>query len=180
VDILDSLDATFQHAHGVIAAVRPEQLADKTPCAEWTVRDLLAHMIGVVNGLGEAAAGRERTAFALAADPSAQFDAAAAAAMAAWRSPGVLDRVVDGGPGPMPGRVLAGINLLDTATHTWDLACATGQPPALPDDVARAALEASRQIISPEIRVGRFAAECTVPDGAGPTDQLVAFLGRQP
>jgi len=58
VDILDSLDATFQHAHGVIAAVRPEQLADKTPCAEWTVRDLLAHMIGVVNGLGEAAAGR--------------------------------------------------------------------------------------------------------------------------
>ena len=29
------------------------------------------------------------------------------------------------------GRVLAGINLLDTATHTWDLATATGHPTAL-------------------------------------------------
>jgi uncharacterized protein (TIGR03086 family) len=180
VDIIDSLDVTFQHAHGVITAVRPEQLSDKTPCAEWTVRDLLHHMIGVVRGLGEAAAGRDRTPFALGTDPAAQFDAAAAAAMVAWRSPGVLDRVVDGGPGPMPGRVLAGINLLDTATHTWDLASATGQRAALPDDVAVAALEASRQIISPEIRVGRFGPECAVLDGAGPTEQLVAFLGRQP
>ena len=41
----------------------------------------------------------------------------------------------------LPGRVLAGINLLDTATHTWDLATATGQPATLPDDVALTALE---------------------------------------
>jgi uncharacterized protein (TIGR03086 family) len=180
VDIIDSLDVTFQHAHGVIAGVRPEQLSDKTPCADWTVRDLLDHMIGVVSGLGDAAAGRERRPFELTADPTAQFDTAAAATMAAWRSPGVLDRVVDGGPGPMPGRVLAGINLLDTATHTWDLAVATGQPAALPDDVAVAALEVSRQIISPEIRPGRFGPERPVSGGADPTEQLVAFLGRQP
>ena len=32
----------------------------------------------------------------------------------------------------MPGRMLAGINLLDTATHTWDIATATGQPAQLP------------------------------------------------
>jgi uncharacterized protein (TIGR03086 family) len=180
VDIIDSLDSTFQHAHGVIAGVRPDQMGDRTPCPDWTVRDLLDHMIGVVSGLGAAAAGRARAPFELAPDPAAQFDAASASAMAAWRSPGALDRVVDGGPGPMPGRVLAGINLLDTATHTWDLATATGQPAALPDDVARAALEASRQIISPEIRVGRFGPECTAPDGAGPTERLVAYLGRRP
>jgi len=180
VDIIDSLDTTFRHAHGVIAGVRPDQLADRTPCTDWTVRDLLEHMIGVVSGLGAAAAGAERTPFVLGADPAAQFEAASVAAMAAWRSPGVLDRVIDAGPGPMPGRALAGINLLDTATHTWDLAMATGQPAGLPDDVAAAALEASRRIISPEIRPGRFGPECAAPDGAGPTDQLVAFLGRQP
>jgi hypothetical protein len=39
---------------------------------------------------------------------------------------------------------VGGINLLDTATHTWDLAVATVQPPGLPDDVAGAALEASQ------------------------------------
>ena len=90
--------------------------------------------------------------------------------MAAWRTPGVLDRVVDAGPGPMPGRVLAGINLLDTATHTWDLATATGQPAELPEPVAVAALEASGEIVSPELRPGRFGPEQAAPDGASTTD----------
>ena len=66
----------------------------------------------------------------------------------------------------MPGHALAGINLLDTATHTWDLATATGQPAALPDDVATAALEASRATITPEIRPGRFGPEVAAPAGA--------------
>jgi uncharacterized protein (TIGR03086 family) len=180
MDLIGSLDETFQHAEHVIAGVRAEQYGDKTPCAEWTVHDLLGHMIGVVAGLGAAAAGKAPEQFELARDPAVQFHAAAASTLAAWRTPGVLDRVVDAGPGPIPGRVLAGINLLDTATHTWDLATATGQPSALPDDVARAALEASVATITPEIRPGRFAAEIAVPAAASPTDRLVAFLGRTP
>jgi uncharacterized protein (TIGR03086 family) len=180
VDLLDALEQTFDHAHDVIAGVRADQHDDKTPCAEWTVRDLLDHMIGVVAGLGSAAAGKPPSPFVLAADPASQFQDAAAAALEAWRAPGVLEAIVDGGPGPMPGHVLAGINLLDTATHTWDLATATGQPAALPDDVATAALEASRTIVSPEIRTGRFGPELPASDGATPTEALVAFLGRTP
>jgi uncharacterized protein (TIGR03086 family) len=145
------------------------------------VRDLLSHTIGVVAGLGAAASGTAPTTdFALGTDPAAQFQDAAAVALAAWRTPGVLDKTVDAGPGPMPGRVLAGINLLDTATHTWDIATATGQPAKLPDGVAVAALEASRATISAEIRPGRFGPELPAPTNAGPTEQLVAFLGRQP
>jgi uncharacterized protein (TIGR03086 family) len=180
MDVIDSLDRTFRHAHGVISGVRPDQYDDKTPCAEWTVRDLLAHMIGVVAGLGAAAEGSPRQPFTLSDDPAGQFDAVAASTLAAWRAPGVLDRTVEFGPGPMPGRALAGINLLDTAAHTWDLATATGQPAALPDDVATDALEASVAIISPEIRNGRFGPEVPCPDGATPTERLVAFLGREP
>lgn len=177
---LDSLERTFQHAQGVIGGVRADQYGNTTPCEEWMVRDLLEHMIGVVAGMGAAAAGTPGGAFALGADPAAQFHDAAASALAAWRTPGALDRVVDSGAGPMPGRVLAGINLLDTATHTWDLATATGQPPALPETVATAALEASLATISPEIRPGRFGPEIAAPDGASTTERLVAFLGRTP
>jgi uncharacterized protein (TIGR03086 family) len=180
MDITDSLEQTFQHAHAVIGGVRSDQYDDRTPCEEWTVRDLLQHMIGVVTGLGAAAAGSPQSSFELGPDPAAQFQQAATSALAAWRAPGVMERIVDGGPGPMPGRVLAGINLLDTATHTWDLATATGQPAALPEDVAAAALEASEQIVSPEIRPGRFGPEVSVPADAAATDRLVAFLGRTP
>ena len=92
----------------------------------------------------------------------------------------MLDRVVDAGRGPMPGHVLASINLLDTATHTWDLATATGQDQELPADVASAAMEASRLIVDDEIRPGRFGPEQIAPDGASATQRLVAFLGRTP
>src|SRR5205823_8489455 len=67
MDVIDSLEQTFVHAHTVIGGVRADQHGERTPC-----------------------------------------DEAAAAALAAWRTPGVLDRVIDAGPGPMPGRVLAG------------------------------------------------------------------------
>jgi uncharacterized protein (TIGR03086 family) len=180
VELIDALEQTFDHAHGVIGNVRADQYDDPTPCSEWTVRDLLSHAIGVVAGLGAAAAGIAATKFELGADPAAQFSEAASSSLAAWRAPGVLDKIVDAGPGPMPGRVLAGINLLDTATHTWDIATATGQSSRLPDEVAQAALEASRATISPEIRSGRFGLEMPAPLGAGPTEHLVAFLGRQP
>lgn len=180
MELIDSLEQTFAHAHDVIAHVGAAQHGDKTPCEEWTVRDLLEHMIGVVAGLGAAAGGRPPAAFVLAEDSAAQFQDAAATALAAWRRPGVLDRVIDGGAGPMPGRVLASINLLDTATHTWDLATATRQPAELPDAVATAAVEASRMIVSPDTRPGRFGPELPAADGASTTQRLVAFLGRTP
>ena len=180
MELIDALDQTFQHAHGVIGGVRADQYDNTTPCEKWTVRELLEHTIGVVAGLGAAAAGTSGEKFALGSDPASQFDQASSATLAAWRAPGIMDQIIDAGPGPMPGRILAGINLLDTATHTWDIATATGQPAKLPDDVAAAALEVSRQIIGPEIRTGRFATEVETPQDAGPTEQLVAFLGRQP
>jgi uncharacterized protein (TIGR03086 family) len=180
MELIDALEQTFRHADGVIASVRADQYDDPTPCGDWVVRDLLSHTIGVVAGLGGAASGHPPAEFALGTDPAAQFREAAAAALSAWRTPGVLDTIIDAGPGPMPGRVLASINLLDTATHTWDIATSTGQPAQLPTGVAEAALEASRATISAEIRPGRFAPEVPAPPDGGPTEQLVAFLGRQP
>jgi uncharacterized protein (TIGR03086 family) len=180
MELIDALEQTFEHAHGVIGNVSAAQHDDPTPCPKWTVRDLLGHTIGVVAGLGAAAAGAAPTPFALGPDPASQFRQAADSALAAWRAPGVLDRIVDFGAGAMPGQVVAGINLLDTATHSWDIATATGQPAQLPEEVAVSALEVSRTTISPEIRAGRFGPEVPAPAGAGPTEQLVAYLGRNP
>lgn len=179
MDLIASLDEAFSHAHSVISRVSPEQHDDPTPCSEWKVRDLLEHMVSVVGGIGAAVSGNEPQPFDPDADPAAQFEKAAAATLDAWRSPGAMDKTVNAGAGPMPGQVLAGINLLDTATHTWDLAKATGQPTALPDDVAAAAFEVSQQIVSPELRPGRFADAVSV-DSQSATDRLVGFLGRNP
>ncbi len=176
--LIDTLDRTFRHAQQMIANVQADQLDDPTPCPEWAVRDLLGHTIGVVAQLSAIAAGTTPGAFTLGSDPAGQFGDAAEAALAAWRTPGALDATFVIGAGAMPGRAVASINLLDTATHAWDIATATGQPAALPDDVATAALAASRATISAEVRAGRFGPEVPAPAGAGPTAQLIAFLGR--
>ena len=181
MDLAPALDRTFSHAHGVIAGIRPDQFDDPTPCEDWTVRDLLEHVIGVVAGMGAAAAGRSPNGgFELSDDPGAQFGEVSTAAIEAWRQPGVMEQVIEGGAGAMPGQAYASINLLDTATHTWDLARASGQPAELPDDVAEAALAASHQIVSAELRPGRFGPEIAVPDDSDATARLVAFLGRTP
>jgi uncharacterized protein (TIGR03086 family) len=81
----------------------------------------------------------------------------------------------------MPAQVGIGINLLDTATHSWDIARATGQDANLPDEVAAAALAECQGIVTDDIRkFAGFDPAVPVTRDANPTDQLVAFLGRQP
>lgn len=180
MELIAALDKSFAHTHGVLLGVRPENLTDPTPCATWTVADLLDHMIGVVSWLGGAAAGAPGGEFTLGPDPAAQFREKADAALEAWNAPDVMERIIEAGPGPMPGAVLAGINLVDTTTHAWDLAVALGRPASVPDDVALEALDQGRRIVTPELRVGRFEPEVPAPVGADPTQRLVAFLGRTP
>ena len=180
MELIAALDKSFNHTHNVLLNVSPEHYGLATPCSEWTIQELLDHTIGVVAGLGCAAAGTEAQPFVLGEDPAAQFRDAADATLAAWSTPGVLDQIITGGAGPMPGSVLAGINLLDTTTHSWDLATALGRPASLPDDVAEVALANARAIISDAIRPGRFAPPVDPAPDANPTELLVCFLGRRP
>jgi uncharacterized protein (TIGR03086 family) len=144
------------------------------------VRDLIQHMFGTVNGCAAAVGGPPPGEVTIGPNVAQQFEQATEASLSVWRAPGVFDKTVDGGAGPMPARMLAGINQADIATHVWDLARATGQPAELPDDVAAAALETTKGFMSPEVRPGRFGDEVSVAGDSSPTDQLVAFLGRTP
>ena len=74
-----------------------------------------------------------------------------------------------------------GINLLDTATHSWDIARATSQAADLPDELAATVLSVCQGFVTDEIRTyAGFDPAVPVTADAGPTDQLVAVLGRRP
>src|SRR5204863_3490168 len=120
----------------VVAGVRADQLDAPTPCREWDLRTLLAHTMGVVVNMGRGASGAELlpdiNAVPLDADLRVQFRNEADHTLAAWRARG-LEGEVNIGAGPMPVPAGMSINLLDTATHSWDIARATGQVGDLPD-----------------------------------------------
>jgi uncharacterized protein (TIGR03086 family) len=81
----------------------------------------------------------------------------------------------------MAAQAAIALNLVDTSTHAWDIARATGQGGTLHDELAATVLAAARTIVNDQLRaqVG-FDPPVAVPAGAGPMDQLVAFLGCQP
>jgi uncharacterized protein (TIGR03086 family) len=179
VDVLDQLSATFAMAADVVDGIAPDQLELPTPCADWNVGRLLGHTIGVL----DAFAVREPNPAAVApldADVSAQFAASAAAALAAWGTPGALDgSVARPGRPALPWSVFAGINVVDTFAHAWDLAQATGQSAKIDEDLAAHCLDTARQVVPDAARaIVGFAPEQVVGPTRPPSDQLAGFLGR--
>ncbi len=182
METLDALAQTFDHATLVIGGVRPDQMSEATPCSEWDVRALLTHTVGVVTNIGNGVRGDQMVdpnAIALEDDVEAQFRTAAAATLAAWHSAGI-DGETNIGAGPMPASMAAGINLVDTTTHAWDLARATGQPEELPADLATTVLAVAQTFLNDDIRNFAGIGAAIEPDvNATPTEKLVAYLGRR-
>jgi len=173
-----------------VAAVTQDQLALPTPCPEYDVRTLIAHITG----------GLTRTALVGEGDPEAltrpsmaegvpddgwpaAYRTAAARATAAWADDAKLDALVEVPWGKVPGRIALSGYVQEVLAHGWDLTQATGQPTEGDPELATWALAISRRILPPEIRGQEgvpFGPVVDVPADAGPYAQLAAWLGRRP
>ena len=165
---------------GVLANVRPDQHALPSPCAEWTVLDVIEHVIGG-NGWVQARAGLEPVAVPGGTDHLREAHAISAeAAQAVFAAPDGLTRTFELPIGAIPGSVFVSIRTGDALAHAWDVAKATGQRTDLEPELAEQVLAATRPFLQPSLRgEGRpFGPEQPCPDGAGPADQMAAFLGR--
>ncbi len=183
---VDELARVHDDAERLVAGVREDQWDAPTPCTEWTVRDLVGHLVGgdrvfaaVLRGDAASPMEAARPADPLGDDPVAAYRAAADEMLAEFRRPGVLERVVTLPIGPAPGVVAAQLRIVETLVHGWDLARATGQHLGFPDDIVERALELTRARLSdvPPER-SPFAPPQPVPDDAPPIDRLAAALGR--
>jgi len=171
----------LDHTAAIVARVRPDQLGQPTPCADWDVGQLVAH-------LAEA-----NLMFAAAVDPAvAASDAPAPDPLAAYRDTLAIARRVFGAPGVLEGTarlpfgeapavVAVRMHAIDHLVHGWDLAVATGQDPALPEDLVIAALEEMTQALDGVDRTeSPFGPAVDCPPEAPALDRLVAHLGRDP
>jgi uncharacterized protein (TIGR03086 family) len=165
----------------LIADVRPDQWNAPTPCTEWTVRDVVNHLVAmnlVFAALIDDAPMPERGADHLGNDPVGTYRASVASLQATFARPGVLERSYPGPLGSATGAERLQIRLYDLLTHGWDLAQATGIPPQMPDELAEQALAFVRDQLSTQPRTGRFAEPQPIDAAAPAIDRLAAFLGR--
>jgi uncharacterized protein (TIGR03086 family) len=177
MDPLSQLDRLGPALGGVVGNITAEQLDDPTPCATFTVRGILEHMIGGATAFAAAYRGVEPAEPDLS-DPLANFGPALGDLLAAAAEPGALDRVVAAPFGEVSGETFARFVAFDGLVHGWDMAVATGQPYSPPDEVVAAADSFARSMIDPLRDGTTFAAATEPPAGATPIERLVAFTGR--
>jgi uncharacterized protein (TIGR03086 family) len=183
---VDRLATALEGTERLVAAVRDEQWAAPTPCAEWDVRALVGHLVGgnrmfarILDGEALADARPAQGTDVLGNDPVAAYQSAADLVVAAFGRPGVLDQVVAVPFGSVPGIVALHLRITEVLVHGWDLARATGQEARFPDDLVEQELEFSRGAL-PKVPPARspFAPPQPAPDDAPPIDRLAACLGR--
>ncbi|MGQ5263224.1 TIGR03086 family metal-binding protein [Micromonospora sp. ZYX-F-536] len=179
----DLLAAAAPRTVDVVRGIGDDQLDLPTPCRDYTVRDLLNHLIEVVVNF-QALAEKRSVEWADKPDHLVdgwrdRFEAETGRLVAAWSDPSTLEGVSPGMG--MPQTVIGGMALLDLTVHGWDLAVATGQPyePA-PEAVAE--LRGLVEGLAPTARrMGVFAdpvptSSVDLPD----LDHLLAQTGRPP
>ncbi|WP_199511246.1 TIGR03086 family metal-binding protein [Nucisporomicrobium flavum] len=172
----------------VVAGVSPDDLPRPTPCAEWDLATLLAHMTVQHRGFAAAAAGRGAdpalwVPAPLAADFAAGYAAAAEEVISAFAAPGVPDRgfdVPEFGAQAVPGHMAIGFHFVDYLVHGWDVAAAIGSPYEPDADLVEAALPIVEAVPDDERRLqpGAPFAPALPDPGTGPFDRLLALLGR--
>ena len=127
----------------LMEATGPEHLAKPTPCTEFTVKELLEHLVLVVRRV--AAIGRGEHWSTITEQPTdsgwaGDFRNGAHEIMEAWADPAILDTVLEVPWGEFPGAVLMYTYTAELATHGWDLATATGAEFSIDDDLLHGAL----------------------------------------
>src|SRR5690349_395717 len=172
----------------VIDQTTSDQLSNRTLCTEWTVRDVINHMVGgatmfaisVEDGsVPDEMLGRLMGGDNVGDDPQGAWATASDRAMKAFSLPGAMDKIVKLPFGEMPGGIALNIAIFDVATHACDLAQATGQH-VTDSELLAGALAMGKQMIGPDLRVpGVFGDEQAADAQASAEDKLLAFAGRK-
>jgi len=149
-----------------------------TPCAEFTVSQLLDHLVGSVSMIGGALGAAVSDDPSLA--PEARIANLAQPTLEAFAARGV-EGEIDLGFAVMPASVVAGILNLELLVHGWDFAQATGQSFEIHPGHAEYVLGLARKTVGPEQRIsGSFAEETVIAESSSSLDRLIAFTGRVP
>ncbi len=143
-----------------------------TPCRDWTVDDLVDHVVEGTRNFARGVRGEDVDWSAatphVEGDRAAAMRAAADDLLAAWAA------ADESSEGPPPQWQCS-----ELAVHTWDLATALGRPTAdLDPTVAEQGLAFMSQGLTDDNRGEAFGPEQPAPDDADAYERVAAFAGR--
>jgi uncharacterized protein (TIGR03086 family) len=175
----------------LLAGIGNHQLADGTPCPEYTVGDMIDHVdaaslsFTALTGAsvdGQTDPAREPSAANLGADWRDTVARHVWALAVAWDDPAAWEGTA-GASGVdlyLSNETWGKIALTELVVHGWDLATATGQVLDLPEPTLRACLEHVADYVPNAPIPELWGYDVDVDVNAPLLDQIVAITGRNP
>lgn len=175
----------------LVASVLADDLQRPTPCAEWNLADLLAHMTVQHRGFAAAASGDgedfDWTPHPLGPHFAHEYATAAHEALKAFDDPGALTRQfvlteIPAAPS-FPGAKAISFHFIDAVVHGWDVARSLGVAFGIPDDFAEPAIRIALAVPGGTYREhpdAAFGPVLASPEAAAPLDVVLTALGRSP
>jgi uncharacterized protein (TIGR03086 family) len=184
------LAGAVSYALGACAQVAPGEMDRPTPCTDWDLAALLAHLAASMSDLESAlrtgqldpdarpGPADQPAAGSLDDDPvEALRDQAANLLFSCYAHHGPGRSVLVGGL-PLPAVVVACTGAVEIAVHGWDVSAARGRGRPIPPALATRMLGLVPLLVAS--RAGLFAPPVEVSPQASPGDRLVGYLGRRP
>lgn len=161
----------------VARAIEPGQLTNRTPCAEFDVRELVHHLL--YWGPSLEGAGRKENvppSDADVADWRGALLAQLTRTVDAWTPASAWEGTTSMGPAQVIGEMIVGEFLV----HGWDLARATGQRYEPPADLLAYAHDGIAAGAEQAREMGIYGPEVSVPADAPLLDRILGLTGRDP
>ncbi|WP_261574270.1 TIGR03086 family metal-binding protein [Frankia gtarii] len=166
-----------------VVTIPDAALASPTPCAGWTVLDLVRHMNSEHERVSALARGALTADAAGDQDPRDDFALVAARWIATLEQAGPQIIVPKVG-GEVPTHQVIAVHFVDMLVHRWDLARALERPYAAPSVLTRAALPIARTMTGPGSGLngpgGVYKPPLPEDPALDPVANLAALLGRDP
>lgn len=163
-----------------VAAVPDGRWEEPSPCAGWTARDVVRHLVDVHRTFVEVAGGQLEEVPAVGDDPVAAWDAVRSAVSGMLSDPAYAEAEYDGPFGRARwGESIDMFLCFDLVVHRWDLARACGLDEQLPPQDVQFVRKRTEQLGDNLRREGVCGPELTPPEDVDDQTRLLAFLGRR-
>ena len=185
-EAIDSYRRSVEEFGQRVMAIGADDWKRPTPCTDWTVRDLVRHLVyeelwapPLLGGATIAEVGDRFEGDILGGEPQTAWKEAAAAAVAA-ATPEVLSRTVHLSFGDFQGKEYLGQLTADHLIHAWDLARAIRGDERFDADLVQYVFDVMAPQVEQWQAAGVFAPPVPVADDADLLGKLLGMTGRRP
>lgn len=187
MELLDAFDQGLGEFGRRVHQAAEHQWHAPTPCTEWSVRDLVNHVVSeqlwaplLLRGATLDEVGDRFDGDVLGGDPVRAWEQAAAGSYEAFHRPGALDGLVQTSGGPTPAEEYGQQMITDLTVHAWDLSRGIGVDDRLDEALVSQVYATVEPYVDSWQGLGIFDPPLPIPQAADRQDKLVALLGRRP